>query len=367
MSEKEALIILNAIPGLGNKKVRKFIEHFGSAREVLSLKTERLTAENIPEQVAKNISSFPKEEFLKKEFKLLAEQAVQVMSYQDEDYPARLKEIPDAPILLYIKGVLGHNHPLSLAMVGSRRASLYGLKIAEKFASALGELGITIISGMARGIDTAAHRGALRAKGKTIAVLGCGLAHVYPPENKKLMGSIIDNGAVISEFPMTTLPFGFNFPRRNRIISGLSLGVIVVEAAAKSGALITSEFALEQGREVFAVPGEVDTPNSRGVNHLIKQGAKLVTCIEDILEELSLPLHAALEDTQEKKILPQETEALGPQEREIIEQLGPQPVHIDELSWRVKLPINFIMAALLRLELKGLIKQLPGKLFVAPV
>ena len=291
-----------------------------------------------------------------------------MMTFQDNHYPENLKAIPDAPVLLYIKGEIKKENNLAIAMVGSRRASFYGLSIAEKLAGQLSELGITIISGMAKGIDAIAHKGALKAKGSTIAVLGNGLSKVYPPENKKLFDEIINSGAVISEFPMTTPPAAYNFPRRNRIISGLSLGVVVVEASNKSGALITSRFALEQGREVFAVPGKVDSPNSQGVHNLIKQGAKLVSNVEDILEEISPQLkhhmkteHRELARRTSTRVLPNN---LSDDELSIYKQIQDDAMHIDEVANQCGFSVPQTMNALLKLELKHLIKQLPGKLFV---
>ncbi len=211
-----------------------------------------------------------------------------VLTRQDDEYPQNLKNILYPPIVLYVKGRLKPQDCNSIAIVGSRLASFYGLSCAEKLAGELANYGLTVVSGMARGIDTASHRGALKQNGRTIAVIGSGFNRIYPPENKGLCEEIAGSGAVISEFPIDTPPEKENFPRRNRIISGLSLGVVVVEAARNSGALITADFALEQGREVFALPGKVDSSTSFGTNELIKQGAKLVSCVDDIIEEFAL-------------------------------------------------------------------------------
>jgi len=213
-----------------------------------------------------------------------------MLTFKDKEYPFLLKQITDPPVVLYIKGRLKEEDKLSIAIVGSRQASFYGLQCSQKFSFELAELGFTIVSGLARGIDTWAHKGALKAGGRTIAVLGSGFSFIYPEENKELVEEIALKGAVISEFSCNTQPFSFNFPRRNRIISGLSLGVLVVEAAKKSGALITANFALEQNRQVFCVPGRQDSFTSWGTNTLIKEGAKLVLDIQDILEELNLDI-----------------------------------------------------------------------------
>src|SRR3989338_1731343 len=247
MSELDALLILNAVPGVGNATIRKLLEYYGSAQKVLSLTENDLAADQVVSaKLAAAIARFSKEQFLAKELALIAEHGVRVLTFNDEEYPASLRAIADSPIVLYVKGRLPENLSLSMAVVGSSNASLYGNSIAGQWSARLAETGFTIVSGMARGIDTAAHTGALKARGHTVAVLGCGLSTVYPPENEELFAEIAARGAVISEFPMTMPPMAHNFPRRNRIISGLSMGVVVVEAAVKSGALITADFALEQ-------------------------------------------------------------------------------------------------------------------------
>ena len=367
MNETESLLVLNAVKGLGNAGIRKLLDRYGSAQKVLSLREGDLLADLvIPAKVVASIYRFSKEKFLEAEYHLINKRQVDVVIWQDDGYPQSLREIADAPILLYVKGDLPSHDPLSISIVGSRRASIYGVSISEKFAYQLAELGFTIVSGMARGIDTAAHNGALKAFGTTIAVLGCGLNHVYPLENKDLSDKISETGAVISEFPMQTPPLPYNFPRRNRIISGLSLGVIVVEAAMRSGALITADFALEQGREVFAVPGKIDQAASGGVNNLIKQGAKLVTCVEDVLEDLKpciLDCLANEDRVTKDNTLKSRFEELTEEEKFIFERITDRPVHIDELTDRY-VTTTPVMAILLQLELKRLVKQLPGKLFV---
>lgn len=368
MTETDALLVLNAIPGIGSARIRKLSAHYGSADRVLSLRESDFLADQIiPPPLASDIVRFPKDSFLKKEHAYLHKEGVEVITYPQESYPASLKEIPDAPFVLYVRGKIPEDIDLSVAIVGSRTASVYGTSVAEQFAARLAEAGVNIVSGMARGIDTAAHRGALRVRGVTVAVLGCGLAHIYPPENRKLFNQIIETGAVISEFPMETLPLAFNFPRRNRLISGLSKGVVVVEAAEKSGALITADCALEQGREVYAVPGKVDSPTSKGVHNLIKQGAKLVTCVEDILEDLHPQLAADLKQRPAPQNCPKEdtaTEALTSEEQYVYRHIHDQPVPIDHLLDQCGSHVPSVSAVLLRLELKHLVKQLPGKLFV---
>ncbi len=344
MNELDAILTLNAVPGLGNIRIRKLIEQFGSARNAV---------ESIP-LASRDIS-------LDKEYALVKKHNARIITFEDADYPQNLREIPDAPIILYVKGNIAKENNLAIAIVGSRHASLYGTATAEKFSMRLADLGITVVSGLARGIDTAAHQGALKAKGKTIAVLGCGLAHIYPPENKKLFEEIAENGAVVSEFSMETPPHAGHFPRRNRIISGLSLGVVVVEASLKSGALITSRFALEQNREVFAVPGSIDNPNAEGTHSLIKQGAKLISNVDDILEELFPHLQNKLNENQKLG-----TRALNLNEKEnrIYKILSHDPIYIDNLLEQSQVSLVDGLSVLLSLELQRLVKQLPGKYFI---
>lgn len=294
MTEIESLIALNMLPQLSSIKFKRLWDSFGSGQKIISASNSQLRqVEGISDSLARKIGAC-KDSNLDKELDLIKKHQVKIVIFKDQDYPQNLKAIYDPPMVLYVKGHLSNQDNQAVAIVGSRLASFYGISCAEKIARELAELGITVVSGMARGVDTASHRAALKSGGRTIAVLGSGLCNIYPPENKDLFQKIADNGAVISEFPMQTKPLAYNFPRRNRIISGLSLGTVVVEAARNSGALITAHAALEQGREVFAVPGKVDSANSRGVNELIQQGAKLTTGIKDILEEINIKLKANL-------------------------------------------------------------------------
>ena len=362
MNERDAFLVLNAM-GLTNYRVNELIICFGSAQNVLSASAADLTSRGLTEETAGKIIHFDKEIFLQEELKLIKQHDVDIVTFQDDEYPSLLKNIVDAPVVLYFKGTLKTIDSPAVAIVGSRKASVYGMNTAEKLAISLAEVGISVVSGMARGIDTSAHQGALKAQGLTIAVLGSGLATIYPPENKKLFDGIMERGVVLSEFPMTTPPLAYNFPRRNRIISGLSLGVIVVEAFKKSGALITSRLAAEQGREVFAVPGNIDTPQSQGPNYLIQQGVKLVMCLQDILEEIKPHLRESL-GTQmplesKSAALPDLTE----EERRIYESLGLEAVHMDILIDRLQVSLPQLFPILLNLQLKNLIKELPGKYF----
>lgn len=364
MNKTEGLMALNAVHGIGNSRLKKLIDYFGSAENVFKAdRCDLLACGSIPEDVVENLLKFPRDRFLEKETVLIKKHDVSVVCFDDPAYPAMLQTISDRPSVLYIKGQLPNEMELSMAIVGSRKASLYGLSMAEKFSRELAELGFTIISGMARGVDTYAHRGALRAKGTTVAVLGSGLAEIYPPENQELFYQIAASGAVLSEFPMTTIPLPVNFPRRNRIVSGLSLGVLIVEASQKSGALITADCALEQGKEVFALPGPIDSAQSFGVNNLIKQGAKLVCSKEDILEELNPQILSILKPQPKFDDTIQTATPITDAEEKILKLLKHNPVHWDEIVQMGFLDVQEASKILLDLELKNMVKQLPGKFF----
>ena len=294
---------------------------------------------------------------------LSAKNKIRALRLTDEGYPTNLKYIYDPPPTLYIKGNIIPQDNIAIAIVGSRQASYYGLKNAQELAFELALKNITIISGLARGVDSAAHRGALKAKGRTIAVLGSGLNMIYPVENKGLAEEISQNGAVISEFSQDTPPHRQNFPRRNRIISGLSLGVLVVEAAKRSGALITVGFALEQGREVFALPGKIDSFTSQGTHDLIKQGAKLVESTEDIIEELE-PLRSSQTNQTRSESKTKIEPNLPQEQKQVYSCLSCEPLHIDELAQKANLSYGRLLTCLLKLEYKKLVKELPGKAFV---
>lgn len=361
MTKLEALVSLNLVLDIGSIRLKKLLEFFGKPENILKAPREKLMAvSGIGQEIANKIHCLKKED-LDKEFALAKKYGLKIMTYTDKDYPENLKNIPDPPIVLYVKGELKEEDKLAIAIVGSRRASFYGLTNAQKFAFDLSEKGFTIVSGMARGIDTYSHRGALKQNGRTIAVMGSGFNHPYPQENKELAEEIAKNGAVISEFPMDILPLKQNFPRRNRVISGLSLGVVVVEAARNSGALITADFALEQGREVFALPGKVDSDNSFGTNGLIKQGAKLVSCVEDILEEFILCESESPKDGNQKNIL---FDANNEEENKVYNLISDESIQLDELLERTNMNISQIANMLLRLQMKKLIRELPGKQFV---
>ena len=359
--------MLNMVGDIGSLRLKRLLDCFGSPENIFRIPQDKLmSVAGIGGYIAEKIHALDRED-LAGELKLARRLGLKIMTYEDKDYPQNLKNIPDPPIVLYVKGRIESDDRLGVAIVGSRRASFYGLTNAERFAYNLSEKGLTIVSGMALGVDTAAHKGALRAGGRTLAVIGSGFHHLYPPQNKELAQDIARNGAVISEFPVNTEPFRQNFPRRNRVISGLSLGVLVVEAARNSGALITADFALEQGREVFALPGGVDSLTSFGTNALIKQGAKLVSSVDDILEEfdvraLGIAGNALKEDRSVSDTICARPD-LSDAEEVLYNAISEEPVPLDEIVERTSLDVATILDIIMRLQLKRLIRQLPGKQF----
>ena len=368
MNNLEALILLNMVQGLGSVRLKKLLEVFREPRLVFGAQAHALSATGtLTPLMARSILEAPKRWNVKQEIQEAEEKEIRILTLLDDEYPDILKEIYDPPYVLYVKGDLLAADANAVGVVGSRGASFYGLSCAERFASKLSLFGLTIVSGMARGVDTASHRAALNNKGRTIAVVGSGLNHIYPPENEGLFKEITQNGAVISQFPLNTRPLASNFPIRNRIISGLSRGVLVVEASQKSGALITARYALEQGREVFAIPGKLSSLTSFGTNDLIKQGARMVTEPEEILEELKgqlfLPAIEALRP-ETLKLQERVRDRFNTNEISVIRHLSDEPKYIDNISEETGLNISDIMVILMQLELKGVVKQLPGKAFV---
>lgn len=355
--EKAILCTIHSIPGLGNRSLWKIIQYFGSFKafyeaDSKTLYSSFIDASIIEAVLEKRKSSSP--ETLVEEY---GARDINIVCWNEPLYPQYLKNISNPPMVLYYRGDITITSQPCFAIVGSRIATTYGKNIAEKLARELASLNIIIVSGMARGIDSAAHRGALES-GKTIAILGSAHNVIYPPENHKLYQEIIASGAVISEFPLNTPPEPHNFPMRNRIISGLCRGVLVVEAKEKSGALITTDFALEQGRDVFAVPGPINSKTSAGPNNLIKQGAKLITGIEDIVEEYYDINRMPGTLRQEHLLLLDDNENL------VIEYMAHQSLHFDELLQGTGLEIGALSAILFKLEFEGIIKSLPGNYYV---
>ena len=351
-----------ATKGIGPVRFNQLIKAFGGPQEVFAATDEQLAA--VPGLDRRSIRAIrdltPSRDEVFRQLELASKQGVAVLTSGDEDYPDNLKTCGDAPPVLFVKGGLAVADRRAVAVVGSRSATAYGKNIAGSMARNLAVAEVTVVSGMARGIDSAAHQGALQAGGRTIAVLGCGVDVVYPPENRKLRDSIVANGAVISEYPMGEKPRAGYFPNRNRIISGLSLGVLAVEARQDSGVFSTVRWAAEQGREVFAVPGPINAATSAGPNRLISQGAKMVLEVDDILEEIRLP--GGWPGAQDRPPAP--SLKLDPRESLVLGQLTDEPRHIDHLSKGTDLSPSELSRLLLSLEMKGLVRQLPGKMFI---
>lgn len=347
---------LRSIPLVGNVTFRRLLERFDTPEKVLQASAAELAGvKGINSAVIASLTSHDYRPAAERECREVEKSGARIVDFLSPEYPKALLEIPDPPPFLYVKGSLRDVEP-AIAMVGSRRASSYGLMTTAKLARELADHGITVVSGMARGVDAAAHRAALEAGGQTIGVLGCGIDLAYPVENRRLYAEMAEKGALVSEFPMGTTPLAENFPRRNRIISGISLGILVVEATEESGSLITARYALDQGRDVFAVPGNINSMGSRGTNRLIKEGAKLVQGVEDILEEL--PQHGTRSGGCASPSF-----ALTPQEAAIFTLLAESPLHIDDIVVRCGLAVGDAAAVLLGMELKGAIIQMPGKFF----
>jgi DNA processing protein len=361
-------IALKSITGIGNVIFPALVDKFGSLPAVFAASVSDLKEiRGISSQSATAIVNFKDWNIINGELELLKKQKVSIITYQDELYPQKLLNVYDRPPFIYVLGNLSKDD-INIAIVGSRLASTYGKYTTERISRELALKGITVVSGMARGIDSAAHRGAITAHGRTIAILGSGLDVIYPPENKKLFADIIQNGAVISEFPLGTPPRSSNFPARNRVISGMSYGVVIVEAGEKSGSLITARLALEQGREVFAVPGSIDAAGSRGTHKLIKQGAKLIENTDDILEEILPQIERTTALKSPAVYVPEEIpverlESLNDVEQKIIDFVSQNRIHIDDLISHTGLTSADILSELTKMELKGIIQQHPGKFF----
>lgn len=364
MNERAALILLNSVPSLPTARFKKLIEVFGTAVAALKARRHDLVAlGGLTPFMAGHVERAKETFDPGRELERARHQGIKILIQADEDYPENLKEIFDPPQVLYVKGCLDRADKNAVAIVGSRGASYYGLTCAGKFSERLSSWGLTVVSGMARGIDTAAHRACLGAGGRTIAVLGSGLDVVYPPENEALFAEIGEKGAVMSEFPLGTQPFAQNFPRRNRIVSGLSRGVLVVEATQMSGALITARLAAEQGRDVFAIPGKVSSATSSGTNDLIKDGGRMVTEPEEILNELKSVL--SLERSSSRSLKDSGlVRCCSADEARVLACLDDEPKHVDKISQELKCPVAEVLALLVPLELRRMVRSLPGKMYV---
>ncbi|TWT45561.1 hypothetical protein RAS1_19890 [Phycisphaerae bacterium RAS1] len=368
-----ACLALALTDGVGPIRFTRLVEKLGSADAVLKAPARELTTvEKVGEETARNIAAGDGLRAAEQEIAAAQQHGVRIISRDDSDYPPGLRQIPDAPIVLFVRGELRQTDAVAVAVVGSRSCTIYGSEQARRFGELLAQGGFTVISGLARGIDAFAHHGAVDAGGRSIAVMGQGLHEIYPPENKALADKLLDHGAWISELPMNALVRANNFPNRNRIIAGMSLGTLVVEAADRSGALITARLAMEYNREVFAVPGRVGDPMSKGTNRLIRDGgAKLVTCLEDVLDGLGevgermRPPADSVPSTRAAAAATNTSAAAAPPltaaESSVYQMLDSEPILQDAVLRSQSFPPGELLAAMTSLELKGLIRRLPGQ------
>ena len=363
----EAWMRLRTLEGIGDHTLLALVREWHSPDAVLAAPADELVQRGCSPRLAEVIRRGPDRDACRRiarELDAIARKRISVRTILDSAYPSHLRTIPDPPPLLYVSGSLEESDQLAVAVVGARRATPAGRMLTERLANELAAAGFTIVSGLARGVDAAAHRGALRAGGRTVAVLGCGLGRTYPAEHERLRHEIEERGAVVSELPLDAPPHSGHFPRRNRIISGLSLGVIVTEAAIDSGSLITARLAAEQGREVFAVPGFVRAETSRGTHALIKEGAALIEEGQDVIDAIAPQLEPS---TRARLVTPRThavAEDLGNHERLVYDALSYDPLTVDHLYERTGLPVAAVMASLLSLELQRRVRQLPGQRYL---
>ncbi|MCS7179491.1 MAG: DNA-processing protein DprA [Anaerolineae bacterium] len=348
----------NRVRGIGPARLRMLIDAFGDVERAWHAPAEALCRVGLDRRSLENLLETRARMDLDQELRRVMAMGAHILTWEDEEYPRLLAEIPDPPPILYVRGELKPEDAWAVAVVGTRRASTYGREVTRRLVAVLAQSGVTIVSGLARGIDAVAHQTALEAGGRTIAVLGCGIDRVYPPEHRELARRIATQGALVTEYPPGTPPEPGNFPPRNRIISGLSLGVLITEAGRDSGALITADYAAEQGRDVFAVPGSILSAGCAGTNRLIQDGAKPVLDAADILQELNLTMVA--EQKEARQALPAtETEAL------LLAHLSAEPLHVDDLTRAVGLPVAQVTSTLTLMELKGMVRQVGGMKYVA--
>ena len=351
----EAYADLCAIPRMTPPRLRRLVERFESPQAALGATVNDLSSvEGLDERLVNDIRSYRRSERTGAAIARACELGAYSVDFRDERYPSQLAELKGMPAVLFVRGELGDEDRLAVAVVGMRRPSHYGQEVAGKLGHDLARHGVTVVSGMARGVDTCAHRGALAGGGRTLAVLGCGIDTCYPPENRKLAEEIAGQGAVMTEFGPGTEPLAMNFPKRNRVVSGLSRAIIAVEAAERSGVLNTAAWAADQGRDVYAVPGRVTDERSAGTNRLLKEGARPLTAVEDVLRDLGLALHY-----EERAKLELEDD-----EKPVLDALTGDPQHVDELCQSLGIPMSVLLGVLMRLEVKGVARQLPGKFFV---
>jgi len=348
----------NLVKGIGAVRFKMLLDVFGDLETAWNASPEALKATGLGRKQIENLLPLRASVNLEQLWQQIQAQKIKVLTWQSADYPRRIKEIEQAPPVLYLRGELLPEDEWAVAVVGTRRITAYGRQVAEEIARGLAQSGVTVVSGLARGVDAIAHFSALEAGGRTLAVLGNGVDRIYPPENRKLAENIISAGALISDYPPGTPPDAANFPPRNRIISGLSMAVVVVEAGERSGALITAAFAADQGRDVFAVPGSIHAPQSVGANRLVQQGARPFLGVSDLLQTLNLTRVA--EQSQVRKTLPADAN-----ESRLLDVLCDQPLHVDELSQQMGMPISALTAALVMMELKGMVKQVGSMQYIA--
>lgn len=358
MDDKKYWIGFNLIKGIGAVRMQGLVAYFGDLETAWKADPAELAEAGLGAKVIERVLGARKQIDLDQVWAKIEAQGIQIHTWVDESYPARLREIDQPPPVLYIRGEYLLDDLFAVAIVGTRKVTPYGRQVTEEIASFLAANGITVVSGLARGVDAIAHQTALRAGGRTIAVLGSGVDKIYPPEYRGLAEQMMQRGAIISDYAVGTPPDASNFPPRNRIISGLSLAVVVIEAAETSGALITAEFAAEQGREIFAVPGSILAPQSKGTNRLIQNGALPLLTPADLMQALDLTRIG--EQKSARKVLPSdETEA------RVLNVLGSEPVHVDEIRHQANLPIEKVSATLALMELKGMVRQVGGMNYVA--
>jgi DNA processing protein len=362
VDERAYWVCLNTAPGIGPVRFQRLLELCGNARGAWEANDLELAAAGLERRTIDSMRRLRQRTTPEAISERLKKLGIQTLTLLDDEYPDNLRHVADPPPVLFVRGRLQSHDERAVALIGTRRATAYGRAVADRLSRDLTSAGVTVVSGLAKGIDTFAHHAAVHAGGRTIAVLGNGLDQVYPPENASLARKILetDAGALVSEFAPGIPPDAVNFPRRNRIISGLSVVTVIVEAGVRSGALITADFALEQGRDVLAVPGSIFSPASAGANDLLKQGATPVTCVDDILELLGdTPAEASAE------MAPHMPE-LGPDESTVWQALGGEPRHVDQLGQAVRMPAGQLSAALAMLELKGLARQVGSMLYTRP-
>jgi len=356
--DKRYWVGFNLVKGIGAVRLRALREHFGDLSLAWQAPLDALQAAGLSQKIAERVIQARASVDLDGFMEQIAAQGIQVLTWEDEAYPACLKEIDQPPPILYLRGELTIEDSWAVAVVGTRRVTAYGRQVTEELASYLAQNGVTVVSGLARGVDAIAHQAALKAGGRTLAVMGNGVDRIYPPEHRALAEQILASGALLSDYAPGTPPEGANFPPRNRLISGLSLAVVVVEAGETSGALITAQFAVDQGREVFAVPGNILAPQSKGTNRLIQQGAHPLLSARDVLEALNLT--RVSEQRLVRRALPADEV-----ETQVLNVLAHEPLHVDEIRNQTGLPIERVSATLVMMELKGMVRQVGGMNYVA--